>query len=199
MDGLAARVVEAGDVEQARGHGEVGGQVTRAAEAEQQTRRGLVSRDPDPVEGDGRGGVEHGEGVDHESELLVREEAVEADEGEAGEDEDDRPSVQHGSQGQEEDRRAESPGQDRVEVPEQGLGAPVSGLVQHHIEPHDLGLGPEEPPPEVRVHTHRQGDPHHQREETHEEHVFNAHLKFVINNYCVGNSTSFYVQSPFRR
>ena len=38
----AARVVEAGDVEQARGHGEVGGQMARKPEAEHHTRRGLL-------------------------------------------------------------------------------------------------------------------------------------------------------------
>ena len=39
----AARVVEAGDVEQARGHGEVGGQMARTPEAEHSTRRGLTA------------------------------------------------------------------------------------------------------------------------------------------------------------
>ena len=53
------------------------------------------------------------------------QEAVEANEGEAGKQEDDRPLVQDRSQGQEDDGGSQRSREDRVEIPEERLRASV--------------------------------------------------------------------------
>ena len=103
LDGLAARVVEAGDVEEAGGQEDVGREVAQQGQAEQPADQRLASVVPQPG-GSGRPRcVEDGEGVEDEAELLVGQQGVQEDEGQAGEEQEDRPPVKDWSQGQEED------------------------------------------------------------------------------------------------
>ena len=93
LDGLPPWVVETGDIEQATGHDEVEGEVGDESDAEEAVDERLAPVVPQPSGRCSPSCVEDWEGVEDEPELLVGEERVEGDEGEAGEEEDEGPPV----------------------------------------------------------------------------------------------------------
>ena len=105
----------------------------------------------------------------------MRQEAVGEDEGQAGEGEDDRPLVQEAER-QQQHGGAQGPGEDRVEIPGEGLCAPVPALVEDNIEVHHLGLRPQPPPPEIRVNDYCEGNPDQEASTANKDHILDADL-----------------------
>ena len=80
------------------------------------------------------------------------------------------------NEGQQQEGGAQSPGEDGVEVPGEGLRAPVPALVEDDIEVHHLSLGPQPPPPEIRVHHHCEGNPDQEPSTANQDDILDAHL-----------------------
>ena len=96
----------------------------------------------------------------------MRENRVESDEGEGGEEEQEASFIEDRCEGQQEQRGEESPRKCRVEVPQWVHPAPLATLVQVDIVVHHLRLRPRCAAPEVRIHQKSQWRPHKKGEKT---------------------------------
>ena len=86
-------IVEAGDVEEARGHDGVGQEVTHDSQTQQHSQLGLVSVVPKSGQADSNGSVEERKGIQDEPQLLVRQETEQTDEHHTGTEEEEGPPV----------------------------------------------------------------------------------------------------------
>ncbi len=133
-----SRVVPGGERQGCAGEGQVPQQVPRRPQRQQSAPPRVPAPPPQVVAGGGGARVEHGEGVDDEAGLLVREERVEEDECQRGEGQSEGPSLEVYAERDQGEREAESAREAVAEVPRPGLGAPSGALVQDHVVVKDL-------------------------------------------------------------